>query len=125
MHFGTQLLEPLLVPNTKMLLLIHDDEAEVLEAHGLAQDRMGADDDVDSALCEALPDLAAFRRADHPGELANVDRKPGEALAKVLGMLTSQQGRRGDDRRLLAIDRSGKGGAQCDLGLAEADVAAH
>src|ERR1700722_2101312 len=125
MHFGTQLLEPLLVPNTKMLLLIHDDEAEVLESHGLAQDRMRADDDVDAALCEAFLDLAAFRRADHPGELANVDRKAGEALTKVLGMLTSQQSRRRDDCRLLAIDRRGEGGAQRDLGLTEADVAAH
>ena len=35
--FRPQLLEPLLVPNAKMLLLVHDDEAEVLEAHGLAK----------------------------------------------------------------------------------------
>jgi len=31
MHFRAQLLQSLLVPNTKMLLLVHDDEAEVLE----------------------------------------------------------------------------------------------
>src|ERR1700727_3536458 len=108
-----------------VLLFVDDDEAEVLEAHGLAQDRMGADDDVDSALCEALLDLAAFRRANHPGELANVDRQARKALAKVLSALASQERRRGDDRRLLAIDRRGEGGAQRDLGLTEADIPAH
>ncbi len=51
--------------------------------------------------------------------------KPAKALTKVLGMLTSQQSRRGDDCRLLAIDRRGEGGAQRDLSLTEADVAAH
>src|SRR6476646_2595539 len=86
---------------------------------------MGADDDVDAALYEALLDLAAFRRANHPRQLADVDRQAGEALTKVLGMLASQQRRRGDDGGLLAIDRGGEGGAQRDLGLTEADVAAH
>src|SRR6202020_1418660 len=107
-----------------MLLLVDDDEAEVLEAHGLAQDRMGANDDVDSALGQAFLDLAAFRCANHPGELANVDGQAGETLTKVLGMLTSQQSRRGDDCRLLAIDRRDEGGAQRDLSLTKADVAA-
>ena len=37
MHFGAQLLQPLLVADAEMLLLVDDDEAEVLEAHGLAQ----------------------------------------------------------------------------------------
>ena len=78
-----------------------------------------------SALGQAFLDLAAFRRANHARELANVDRQAGEALAKVLGVLASQQGRRGDDRRLLAVDRRGEGRAQRDLGLAEANVAAH
>ena len=39
-------------------------------------------------------------------------------------MLARQQRRRHDDRGLLAVDRGGEGGAQRDLGLAEADVAA-
>ena len=125
MHFRAQLLQPLLVADAEMLLLVDDDEAEVLEAHGLAQDRVGADDDVDAAFGEALLHLAALGRADHARELADVDRQAGEALAEVLGVLAREQRRRRDDRGLLAVDRRGEGGAQRDLGLAEADVAAH
>ena len=66
----------------------------------------------------------SFGRADHARELADVDRKAGEALAEVLRVLARQQRRRRDDRGLLAVDRRGEGGAQRDLGLAEADVAA-
>ena len=78
-----------------------------------------------SAFSQALLHLTAFSRADHARELANVDREPGEALAEVLGMLTRQERGRGDDRGLLAVDRRCEGGAQRDLGLAEANVAAH
>ena len=84
MHFGAQLLQPLLVADAEMLLLVDHDEAEVLEADGLAEHRVGADDDVDAALGEALLDLALLGRADHARELADVDRQAGEALAKVL-----------------------------------------
>ena len=124
MHFGAQLLQPLLVADAEMLLLVDDDEAEVLEAHGLAEHRVGADDDVDRALGEALLRLALLGRADHARELADADRQAGEALAEVLRVLAREQRRRRDDRRLLAVDRGGEGGAQRDLGLAEADVAA-
>ena len=91
MHFRAQLLEPLLVADAEMLLLVDDDEAEVLEAHGLAQDRVGADDDVEAAFGEPLLHLARFGRADHARELADVDRQAGEALAKVLGVLAREQ----------------------------------
>ncbi len=39
-------------------------------------------------------------------------------------MLAREKRRRHDDRDLLAFDRRGEGGAQRDLGLAEADIAA-
>ena len=72
----------------------------------------------------ALLHLAGLGRADHARELADADRQAGEALAEVLGVLAREQGRRRDDRGLLAVDRGGEGGAQRHLGLAEADVAA-
>ena len=52
MHFGAQLLQPLFVRDAEMLLLVDDDQAEVVELDRLAQQRMGADDDVDRALGE-------------------------------------------------------------------------
>jgi hypothetical protein len=124
MHFGAQFLQPLLVADAEMLLLVDDDEAKVLEANGFAQDRVGADDDVDCAFSGAFLHLAGLRRADHARELADADRQAGEAIAEVLGMLAREQGRRCDDHGLLAVDRGGERGAQRDLGLAETDVAA-
>ena len=54
MHFGAQLLELLLMRDAEMLLLVDDDQAEVLELDALAEERVGADDDVDRAVGEAL-----------------------------------------------------------------------
>ena len=47
MHFGAQLLELFLVRDAEMLLLVDHDQAKILELDGLAEQRMGADDDVD------------------------------------------------------------------------------
>ncbi len=47
-----------------------------------------------------------------------------EAASEIAVMLAREQRRRHDDRDLLAVDRGGEGGAQRDLGLAEADIAA-
>src|SRR5208282_4574034 len=58
-HLGAQLLQPLLVADAKMLLLVDDDEAEILEADALAKHSMGADDDIDAALGEACLRLSA------------------------------------------------------------------
>ena len=46
MDFGAQLLQALLVADAEVLLLVDDDQAEVFERDGLAQNRMGADDDI-------------------------------------------------------------------------------
>ena len=119
-----QLLQALLVRDAEMLLLVDDDEAEILEDDRLAEQRVGADDDVDRALGEALLRFALLGGADHARKLADPDRQPGEALDEILGVLAREQGRGNDDRGLLAVDRGGEGGAQGDLGLAEADVAA-
>ena len=61
MHLGAQLLQALLVLDAEMLLLVDDDEAEVLEVDGLAEHRMGADDDIDAPW--RAPVLAVLRSA--------------------------------------------------------------
>ena len=55
MHLGAQRLEPLLVADAEMLLLVDHQEAEIAELDGLAEQRMGADDDVDGAVGKSLP----------------------------------------------------------------------
>ena len=52
-------------------------------------------------------------------------RPVGEAVAEGLEVLLGEQRRGREDRDLLAAGDGDEGGAQRDLGLAEADVAAH
>ncbi len=54
MDFGFELLELFLVADAEMLLLVDHDQAEVLERDRFAKKRVGADDDVDCAVGEAL-----------------------------------------------------------------------
>ena len=56
---------------------------------------------------------------------ADPDRQAVESLREILVVLARQQRRRHDDGDLLAVDRRAESGAQRDLGLAEADIAAH
>ena len=55
MDVAAQLLQPLLVPDAEMLLLVDDQQAEVLELDRLRQQRVRADDDIDLAAARCLP----------------------------------------------------------------------
>ena len=55
MDVGAQLLQPLLVRDAEMLLLVDDQQAEILELDALGQQRVRADDDVDRAVLERRP----------------------------------------------------------------------
>ena len=86
MHLGAQLLELLLVRDAEMLLLVDDHEAEVLELDGLAEQRMGADDDIDLAVGEALlAPCASSWRGTRRDACADLDREAVEALGEGLG----------------------------------------
>ena len=58
MHLGAQRLQPLLVGDAEMLLLVHDHQPEIAELDGLAEQRMGADDDVERPGGEVLRGLS-------------------------------------------------------------------
>jgi hypothetical protein len=126
MDVGAQRLQPLLVGDAEMLLLVDDHQAEILELDRLAEQRVGADDDVDRAVGEPLlgPSSASFGAGTSRDSLPDLDREALEALAKGLVVLARQQRGRHDHRDLLAVHRRDEGGAQRHLGLAEADVAA-
>src|SRR5215204_804198 len=57
---GAELLELLLVTDAEMLLFVDNQQAEVLELDGPAEQRVSANDDIDLALSKALPDLRQF-----------------------------------------------------------------
>ena len=63
MHLGAQLLELLLVRDAEMLLLVDDQQAEILELDRLAEQRVGADHDVDRAVGDALLHRRQLRRS--------------------------------------------------------------
>ena len=123
-HLGAQLLQALLVADAEMLLLVDDDEAEILELDRLAEQRMGADDDVDRAVRQALLRLLHLGRGHEAGGLGDVERQAAETVAEGPVMLARQQRRRHHDRDLLAAHGRDEGGAQRHLRLAEADIAA-
>ena len=124
MHVGLQLLQPLLLGDAEMLLLVDDDEAEMGETHILGEERVGADDDLDPAGGKFVLGLLRLLGRDQARQLRDTHRQPGETLAEAAVVLARQQGRRHDDRDLPAGKRGDEGGAQRDLGLAEADIAA-
>ena len=97
---------------------------KVLELDRFAEQRVGADDDVDGAFGDALLHARQFLRRDEARGLRDIDRMPAQALGERLGVLARQQRRRHHDGDLLAVHGGDEGGAQRHLGLAEADVAA-
>ena len=121
---GAQLLQALLLRDAEMLLLVDDEQAERFELDALAEQGVGADDDIDVARLDAGLDLRRVLAGDQAGELLDAHGQAGEALAEGAVVLAAEQRRRRDDRDLEAGHDGDEGGAQRHLGLAEADVAA-
>ncbi len=107
-----------------MLLLVDDQQAEIPELDRLAEQRVGADHDVDIAVGQPLLDLRQFLGRDQARGLRDIDRKAAESFGEILAVLPREQRRRHHDGDLLAVERDRKRRAQRHLGLAEADVAA-
>ena len=124
MHVRLDRFQPFLVRNAEMLLLIDDQQAKLGKLDRLRQQRMGADNDVDNAVRDALADLGGFLGGDHPRQLRHLDRQSLEAGREGAKMLPRQQRGRHHHRHLRAGHGGNEGGAQRHLGLAEADIAA-
>ena len=124
MHFGAQLLQLLLVRDAEMLLFVHDQQAEILELHALAEQRMRADHDIDLAVGQRLLGLREIGLRHEPRGLPDLHREAAEAFGEGLEMLARQQRGRHHDRDLLAVHGRDEGRAQRHFGLAEADIAA-
>ena len=126
MDLGAQLLQPLLVGDAEMLLLVDDEEAEVLERRSLLPSSACVPTTM-SIVPSASPSLIFFSSgAGHEAATAcaTLTGSPRKRSREGLEVLARQQRRRHHDRDLLAVHRGDEGGAQRHLGLAEADVAA-
>ena len=124
MHLGAQLFEPLLMGDTEVLLLIDDQESEIFEVDRLAEQGMGADDDIDAAVGNFFLHLRQFRCGNQSRGLRDVDGKSVKPLGECLRMLAGQQRGGHHDRHLLAVHCRNERCPQRHLGLAEAHVAA-
>ena len=111
--------------DTKVLLFVDDQQTKVLRLHILAQQRMGADNDIDRAIGKALLGVRQRLRPSKARGMGDTDRQPVETFRKRLVVLTGQQGCRHDDGHLHAIERRDKGRAQGHFGFAETDITAH
>ena len=107
------------------MLLVHHHQAQVAELHVVRQQPVGADHDVRPPARQRLAgplDLPGRRQA---GQRDDFDRFAREALRQRLPVLLAQHGGRHQECDLPAGGDGQEGRAGGDLGLAEADVAAH
>jgi hypothetical protein len=112
------------VADAKVLFLVDDQQPQIPELDRLAEQRMGADHDIDIAVGQPLLDLRQFLGRDQAGGLRDIDGKAAKTFGKILAVLPCQERGRDHDGDLLTVERDRKRCAQRHLGLAEADVAA-
>ena len=74
---------------------------------------------------DALDDVAGLGRGEEPAQRLDADRVAGEAVGERVAVLAGEQRRRRQHGHLLAVLDGLERGTDGDLGLAEADVAAH
>ncbi len=124
-HVGAQGLQALLVAHAEAVLLVDDEQAQVLEARMGVQQAVRGDDDVDAAGLKAGQRRGGLARVAEARKPLHAHRQVGEAVAEVAQVLLHQKRRGRKHRHLLAGLGGSVRGAHGDLGLAEADIAAH
>src|SRR3974390_432283 len=121
MNLGADLLEPFLVRDAEMLLLVDDEKTEVAKLDGLAQQRVRAHDNVDVAAGDALLHPRKLLARDQARGMADLHGKAAKALREGAGVLSGEQRGRHHKRNLPALHGGDEGGAQRYLGLPEPD----
>ena len=117
--------QELLLRHAEALLLVEHDEAKVLRDDVAREDAVRSDQDVHLALLELLQDARLVRARAEARHHLDAHREVAVALAEGVPVLLREDRRRAEHEGLAAVQRDGEGGSHCDLGLPEADVAAH
>src|SRR6266540_595683 len=117
--------QQLLLRDAEALLLVEDDEAELLRDHVAAEDAVRPDQNVHLARLEVGEHLLHLARWAEARDHLHAHRKVAVACAEGMPVLLGEDRRRREHQRLLPVDCDGEGGADRNLCLAEADVAAH
>ena len=102
MHLGPHLLQPFLVLHAEMLLLIDDEEGEVAKVHGLSEQGVRPDHDIDVAGLQPLLGLGQLLGRNEPRGLLDTHGEALKALDEVLVVLARQKRGRDHDGYLPA-----------------------
>src|SRR3546814_18571815 len=103
-----QRLQAFLLLHAEVLLLVDDQQAEIPERNRLAEDGVGADDNLHPALGEVRLRLGRLLGADQARELGDAHRQAGEALLEGAVVLTRQPRGRHHPSGLLAGHPNGR-----------------
>ena len=122
---GAQAFQELFVFHAESLLLIDNDESELLELRRWLEQAMRSDDDIDGAVGETGDDVALLLVALEARQRAHAHRERREPLGERCKMLLRKQCGRDKNCDLLSVHDRLERGANRDLGLAVADVAAN
>ncbi len=123
-HLGAQLFELLFVAHAKALLFVDDQQPQILEGDVLAQQTVGADDQVHLAAEQALDHLLLLVGGAETAEHFDPNGEGGQTTAEG-AMVLGGQDRGGDQHRhLFAVHDGLERGPHGHLGLAIAHVAA-
>src|SRR5450631_1113148 len=110
--------------DSKTLLFIHDEKAEILEDYILREQPVRAANDVHFAVGDFLQSYLDFFGTSKAAEHFNTNGERRKPALERFEMLESQHRGGRKHSHLLAIAQSFEGGAHGHFGLAVADVAA-
>ena len=110
--------------DAETLLLVHDEQTEILEFHGLLEKLVGTDDQINSTCPELLKGYLLLSWSTEPAEAIDNHRETPEPGNGGLEMLLGQDGGGDQNGHLLAVHNGFHNGTKGNLGLAEAYVAA-
>ena len=110
--------------NTETLLLIDDQKSQILWFDVLRKDAVRSDDNVDQALLQTVHRSSLFRRCAESRKQFDTNREIFHSRYKSLIMLLGQNGRRHQEKHLIAVHNGLKCGTDCNLRFAVTDIPA-
>jgi hypothetical protein len=122
---GAEGADALLVLHAEAMLLVDDEEPQIAELHVLLDHPMRTDDDVDPSARAAGDRLLDLGGGAEARQHIDRDRVAVETRLERLKVLLREDRRRDEHGHLLAAEHAQERRAHRDLGLPEADVAAH
>ena len=121
---GLKFLESILVLNTKALLFVNDDEAEIFETDALREQPVGADDNIHGSVGEPGDRFARLFLRLKTTECSQMHGEPGKAVGKGLHVLANEQGRWHDHGDLFTVLNSLERGPNGNFSLSVSHITA-